>query len=88
MKTGLNITLFVSKEELVNAKAGGSTLIGSKVKTKEAEYQITAALDACDILDTEVRVNLSLVRNNAEEAGRLIGEAMASELDKVFSKLT
>lgn len=85
--TGLNIILFVSRKELINAQQGGSTMIASKIKTKDAEYQVNVSLDACDILDDEVRVNLSLVRKNIEEAGRAMGEAMGAELQKAFASL-
>ncbi|MCY9539162.1 hypothetical protein M5X17_26415 [Paenibacillus alvei] len=85
--TGLNMTLFVSRKELTNAKQGGSTMIASNIKTKDAVYQVNVPVDACDILDDEVRVNLSMVRKNIEEAGRVMGEAMAAELHKVFAAL-
>lgn len=87
MNTGLNITVFVSRKELTNAKQGGTTMIASKTKTKDAEYQVNVSLDACDILDDEVRVNLSVVRKNIEDLGKVMGEAMGAELQKVFAAL-
>lgn len=88
IKTGLNILLYVTKEELINAKNGSTTLIASKVKTKEAEHQISVSLDACDILDNEVRVNLSLVQQSVEELGKTMGEALGKELERVFANLS
>lgn len=87
MKTGLVLTLYVSKDELMNAKAGGSTMVASKVKTKDADYQMSVSLDACDILENEVRVNLTLVRNNVEETAQAFGTALGTEFQKVLSQL-
>lgn len=87
MKTGLNITVFTTKEELLNAKAGSTTMIASKAKTKEADFQLIVSLDACDILDGEIRINLSLIRNGLEDVGRIMGEAMGSELQRIIQSL-
>ncbi|WP_458462412.1 hypothetical protein [Paenibacillus sp.] len=87
IKTGLNLTVYVSKEELDNAKNGGSTMVASKAKTKDAEYQLSVPLDACDILANEVRVNLTVVRTDLDAAGQAIGSAMAAEMQKVLSQL-
>jgi len=80
--------VYTTKEELLNAKNGGTTLVASKTKTKDAEYQISVPLDACDILDDSVRVNLALIQQSIEDVGKVIGEAMSAELAKVFSKFT
>ncbi|GIO33112.1 hypothetical protein J2TS6_42530 [Paenibacillus albilobatus] len=85
--TGINILLYVTRKELLNAKQGGSTMIASKGKTKEAEFQINVSLDACDILEDEVRVNLSMARKGIEEAGKVMGEAMGAELQRAFAAL-
>ncbi|MGG4346457.1 hypothetical protein ABEW68_33060 [Paenibacillus lautus] len=85
--TGVNISLYVSRKELMNAKQGGSTMVASKCKTKEADYQVNVSLDACDILEDEVRVNLSVIRSSVEQAGKVMGEAMGAELQKVFAGL-
>ncbi|MBE7682037.1 hypothetical protein [Paenibacillus sp. P13VS] len=87
IKTGVTLTVYASKAELGNAKDGLSTLIASKTKTKEAEYQLNVSLDACDILDDEVSVNLSVIRANLEDMGQEIGSAMAAEIQKVFNQL-
>ncbi|PAF31872.1 hypothetical protein [Paenibacillus sp. 7516] len=87
IKTGLSLTVYVSKEELVNAKSGGSTMVASKSKTKEAEYQLSVTLDACDILENEVRVNLTMVRASFEAAGEVMGAAIGAEIQKVFAQL-
>ncbi|MDX2330466.1 hypothetical protein GOL43_34220, partial [Sinorhizobium medicae] len=71
--TGLNISLYVSRKELLNAKQGGSTMIASKTKTKDADYQVNVTLDACDILEDEVRVHLSVISKSIEEAGKAMG---------------
>lgn len=85
--TGINISLYVSRKELINAKQGGTTMIASKTKTKDAEYQVNVTLDACDILEDEVRVNISMISKSMEEAGKAMGEAMGAELQKVFAGL-
>jgi hypothetical protein len=86
-KTGLNITLYTSKDELVNAKSGGSTLVASKTKTKDADFQIIVSIDACDLLETEVRVNLTLLKASVEEAAQEFGAAMGNEINRVLSQL-
>lgn len=85
-KTGLTLTLWTSKDELYNAKNGGSTLIASKSKTKDADIEISVSLDACDILDNEVRVNLTLVRQNINDIGQSLGESMGKELERIFKQ--
>lgn len=85
--TGINISLYVSRKELINAKQGGTAMIASKTKTKDAEYQVNVTLDACDIFEDEVRVNLSMISKSMEEAGKAMGEAMGAELQKVFAGL-
>ncbi|MCL6442553.1 MAG: hypothetical protein K6T83_03680 [Alicyclobacillus sp.] len=85
--TGVSLTLWASREELQNAKNGASTLVASKAKTKDADIQIIAALDACDILENEVRVNLTLLHQNIDNLGQIIGEAMGRELEKVIKSL-
>lgn len=90
MKAGISIALYVSREELINAKDGGSTLVASKAKTKEADYQIIVDLGGCDILENEVRVNLASLKAKAEasanELGLIMGQSMAAELEKVMSE--
>lgn len=85
-KTGLNILAYTSQKELMNAQNGASTLIAFKTKIGESDYQIYVPLDACDILGNEIRVNLSLIRQNVEDVGRVMGDAIGKELEKVFNK--
>jgi hypothetical protein len=84
--TGITINVWASKTELMNAKSGGSTLVASKAKTKEADIQILVPLQACDILDDEVRVNVTLIKQSIDNLGKTVGEAMGKELEKVFKQ--
>lgn len=85
--SGINLHLWVSKAELMNAKQGGTTLRASKSKTKDADIEITIMLEACDVLDDEIRVNLALVQNNLEELGKMFGETIGNEFQKLLKDL-
>lgn len=74
--TGLTIHLYTTKEELDNAKSGVSTVVGWTKEQKQtgAIYHISASLDICDVLDKEVRINVSKVKEQMDSAGALVGE--------------
>ena len=88
--TGLTIHLYTTKEELINAKNGVSTIVGwtKEQKTKDATFHISVSIDICDILDKEVRVNVSKTKEQLDSAGAMIGDAMGKELEKVFKQFS
>lgn len=86
--SGITLTLFTSLQELQSTKDGGSILLARNTKTKVNEYQISATLDACELLEGgEVRVNLTLVKKSVDDIGSAVGAAMGAELEKVLTKL-
>ena len=84
--TGLTIHLYTTKEELINAKNGVSTI--KEQKTKDATFHISVSIDICDILDKQVRVNVSKTKEQLDSAGAMIGDAMGKELEKVFKQFS
>jgi len=88
--TGLGLHLYTTKEELDNAKNGVSTIVGwaKEQKPKGAIYHIGASLEICDVLEKEVRINISRVKEQMDLAGSLVGEAMGKELEKIFKGLS
>lgn len=85
--TGISMFTWTSVKELQNAKNGGSTLLASKSKSKDMDIQISVPIDACDILDSEIRVNTTLIQTSFEDLGKKMGEAVGAELQKVFKAL-
>ena len=84
--TGLTLHLYTTKEELDNAKNGVSTIVGwtKEQKQTSAIYHISASADICDILEKEVRINVSKVKEQMDMAGLMVGEAIGKELEKEF----
>jgi len=87
--TGLSLHLYATKEELDNAKNGVSTIVAWTKEQKQtgAIYHVSASMDICDILEKEVRVNISKSGAQFEEFGKVLGEAMGKELEKAFKNL-
>lgn len=86
--TGLSLHLYTTKEELDNAKNGVSTIVGwtKEQKQTSAVYHISVSADICDVLEKEVRINISKVEEQLLTASAGIGEAMGKELEKVFKQ--
>ena len=86
--SGLTLHLYTTKDELDNAKNGVSTIVGYTKEQKQtgAIYHISASVDICDILEKEVRINVSKTQEQLDALGITMGEAMGKELEKVFSK--
>ena len=86
--SGLTLHLYTTKDELDNAKNGVSTIVGYTKEQKQtgAIYHISASVDICDILEKEVRINVSKTQEQLDALGTTMGEAMGKELEKVFSK--
>jgi len=53
-------------------------------KQTSAVYHISASVDICDVLEKEVRINISKVKEQMDVAGLMVGEAIGKELEKVF----
>lgn len=89
VNTGLGLHLYTTKEELDNAKNGVSTIVAWTKEQKQtgAVYHISASLEICDVLEKEVRINISKVKEQMDSAGAAVGEAMGKELEKVFKSL-
>jgi hypothetical protein len=88
MSTGLSLHLYTTKQELDNAKNGVSTIV-AWVKGKQPEeaiYHISVSVDICDILDGEVRVNVSKTDDELNKMSATMGAAMGAELEKVFKQ--
>lgn len=88
LNTGVFLHLYTTKEELLNAKNGVSTIL-AWVKGKQPEnaiYHIHISLDVCDVLDNEVRVNVSKVLNQLENIGITMGDAIGREIEKMVNK--
>jgi len=86
--TGLTLHLYTTKEELDNAKNGVSTIVGWTKEQKQtgAVYHISVSLDVCDVLEKEVRINVSKVQEQLASAGAMMGETMGKESEKVFKQ--
>lgn len=90
MATGLSLSLYTTKQELDNAKAGVSTIVawtGDK-KPENAIYEVNANLEICDVLDTEVRVNVSKAQDELKKVAEIMGTVMGTELEKVLKQFT
>jgi len=88
MATGLSLHLYTTKQEIDNAKNGVSTIVAwpKGKQPKDAVYHVSVSVDICDVLDGEVRVNVSKNAAELEKMSSTIGAAMGAELEKVFSK--
>jgi hypothetical protein len=88
MTTGLSLSLYTTKQELDNVKAGVSTIVAwtKDKKPENAIYHITVSVDICDVLDGEVRVNISKTQEEIEKAAAFMGATMGAELEKVFKQ--
>ena len=53
-------------------------------KQTSAVYHISASVDICDVLEKEVRINISKVKEQMDVAGLMVCEAIGKELEKVF----
>ncbi|MFB0841795.1 hypothetical protein [Paenibacillus oleatilyticus] len=87
--TGISLKLFTTWAELQAVKDGASTMMiayTADKKPKEAVYEISVALDGCEVTDKEVRISVTTLKNAANELGGLIGTAFGAELDKVFKR--
>jgi len=89
MTSGLSLHLYTTKQELDNAKNGVSTIVAwAKGKQpKEAVYHIGVSVDICDVLDGEVRVNVSKTADELNKVSAAMGAAMGAELEKIFKQL-
>jgi hypothetical protein len=88
--TGLSSTVFTTREEILNAKQGGSTLVAfDKPDNKTGRtYQLSVTVDACDFLEGgEVRVNLDKVSMTMTKMGEVVGASMGAELERVFAPI-
>ncbi|WP_010500645.1 hypothetical protein [Paenibacillus elgii] len=88
--TGIILKLFTTWTELQTVKDGTSTMMiayTADKKPKEAVYEIMVALDGCEVADKEVRVNVSMIKRDANELGEMVGKAIGAELEKVFKQL-
>ena len=86
--TGLTLHLYTTKEELDNAKNGVSTSVGWTKEQKQngAVYHISVSADICDVLEKEVRINISKVEEQLNVVSTKMGEVMGFELEKVFKQ--
>ena len=88
MASGLTLHLYTTKQELDSAKNGVSTII-AWIKGKQPEaaiYHISVSVDICDVLDNEVRVNVSKAAIEMEKLSMSMGAAMGAEIEKVFKQ--
>ena len=87
--TGFGLNLYTTKEELNNAKNGVSTIVAwtKEQRGPDAVYHVSASVDICDILEKEVRVNVSKSGEQFEGYGKVLGEAMGKELERVFKNI-
>ena len=88
MATGLSLHLYTTKQELDNAKNGVNTIVAwpKGKQPKDAVYHVGVSVDICDVLDGEVRVNVSKNAAELEKMSSAMGATFAAELEKVFSK--
>jgi hypothetical protein len=87
--TGLALHLYTTKEELDNAKNGISTIVGwtKEQKPVNAYYHISVSMDICDILEKEVRVNVSKTNDQFEAIGLVMGETFGKEFSKLIESM-
>jgi hypothetical protein len=87
--TGMSLHLYTTKEELQNASNGVSTIVGwtKEQKPEGANYHISASTMICDVLEKEVRINVSRASEEFDKIGSMMGITMAAELEKAFKNL-
>jgi hypothetical protein len=85
---GISIHIYTTKEEIINGKNGVSTIIGwSEIdKPENAKYCLMVPTESCDILENEIRVNVSKALESIREAGTVVGKAVGEEIEKVFKQ--
>lgn len=83
---GVSLHVYTTKEEITNGKNGVNTIIGWTEfdRPENAKYHIQVSIEACDILENEIRVNVVKAADSIAKAGTIVGEAVGKELDKVF----
>jgi len=88
--TGMSLHLYTTKEELDNAKNGVSTIVGwtKEQKPVNAYYHISVSSNVCDILEKEVRINISQVNDQLENLGVIMGEAFSKEFEKMLKLMS
>lgn len=90
MASGVSLQLYTTKQELDNIKNGVSTIVAwaPGKEPDEAIYGISVSIEICDVLDGEVRVNVSRAGDEIKKMGEIVGAAIAAELDKVFKQFS
>ena len=86
--TGLSLHLYTTQNEINNIKNNVSTIIAwtKENKPENAKYHISVSADVCDVLENEIRVNISKIQDYFNNLGAMMGEAMGKELEKVFKQ--
>jgi hypothetical protein len=89
MTTDISISIFTTKAEIDNLKKGSTILLGwiEGYQPEDAIYRISTSLDACEIVDKQVRVNTTVVQQSIKQMGEVIGSEIGKQLQLVFAQL-
>lgn len=83
---GINVTIYVTHQELKNAQNGVSMIIGATdldFANAPNFVNTSVPLSACEFVGgTEVRVNLSKIKQEQETLGKEIGDIMGVAMTK------